>query len=188
MTLTIKNDFFLNISRLSITETRALRNEDNRIHRLPFIIETMTVHNGDRRRSSCLKGLKICSCGGYEKSWNCQSRQPSTWLRFEPWTCWIQVTVTSTAQSQQHMEHVTNLWRSALSPERDTKNYVKRLHHIPQTLFSPYLLYCVTRLYMKRAAIFSLYLFFRRSTVNPIYGSVYGTSHLGDKQVYFGKL
>jgi hypothetical protein len=54
--------------------------------------------------------------------------------------------------------------------------------------FSPYLLYCVTRLYMKCAHIFSLYLFFRRSAVYSISASVYETSHLGNKQVYFGKL
>ena len=47
--------------------------------------------------------------GGCRKSWNCQSRQPSTRLRFEPRTCCMQVTVTSTARSQQHMEHVSNL-------------------------------------------------------------------------------
>ena len=58
MTLTIKNEFFLNINLLSIMETAALHNEDNRIHRLPSIIETLTVHNGDWSRSSCFKGLK----------------------------------------------------------------------------------------------------------------------------------
>jgi hypothetical protein len=143
MNLTIKNDIFLNINRLSIIETPALHNEDNRIHRLPFIIDTATVHNGDWRLSSCFKGLKIYSCGGCEKSWNCQSRQPSTWLRFEPRTYWMQVTVTSTDRSQQHMEHLSSLWRSALSPGRDKKNYVNRLHHIRQQLFSLYLLCCV---------------------------------------------
>jgi len=117
-------------------ETTALHNEDNRIHWLPFIIQTLTVHNGKWRRSSCFKELKIYSCGGRENSWNCQSRQPSTWLRFEPRTCWMQVTITSAARSQQHMEHVSNLWRSPLSPERHTTNYVNRLHHIPQQLFS----------------------------------------------------
>ena len=96
----------------------------------------------------------VYSCGGCEKSWNSQSRQPNICLRFEPWTCWMQVTVTSTTRSQQRMKHVSNLWRSNLSPERDTTNYVNRLHHIRQQLFSRYLLYCVTRLYMKRAQHF----------------------------------
>ena len=39
--------FSLNISQLSIMQTTALHNEGNRIHRLPFVTETLTVHNGD---------------------------------------------------------------------------------------------------------------------------------------------
>jgi len=70
----------------------------------------------------------------------------------------MQVTVTSTARSQQHMEHVSNLWRSALSPERDTTNYVNRLYHIPQQLFFLHTCSIVLHAYIWNVLPFSLFI------------------------------